>query len=240
MQGGSESTSILARPDCDSRETVTKRSPGSIRGSYGSIMKNVRVLSPLLISLSLASAALAQAGSPEVPDTPQPQSSVAAQPESSPVAGVGASGEDKLISQARHYPRGPRRPMGPHRGYAYQGFPPPPGLSPVGALIGFGIGAAAGASNCGQSTVGTHVALGLIGGGLGALIGGAIGAVANPFLHTRRVYRPSGTDEDEEAGLRSNAKKAHPQQSVSARPAPSQPASPQANAEGPLNEPAVP
>ncbi len=192
------------------------------------------------MSLLLASVALAQAGSPDAPDTPQPQPSVAAQPEPTPVAGTGASGEDKLISQARQYPRGPRGRMGPRRGGAYPGFPPPPGLSPVGALIGFGVGAAAGASNSGESTVGTHVALGLIGGGLGALIGGAIGAAATPFLHTRRVYRPSGTDEDEEAGLRSNARKAHPRQSVSANPAPSQPANPQASAEAPLDEPAVP
>jgi hypothetical protein len=152
-------------------------------------MKNLEFLSPLLMSLLLASVALAQAGSPDAPDAPQPQPSVAARPEPTPAAGTGSSGEDRLISHARQYPRGPCGPMEPHRGHAYPGFPPPPGLSPVGALIGFGVGAAAGAGNANDGTVGAHVALGLIGGGLGALIGGAIGAVANPFAHARRLLR---------------------------------------------------
>jgi hypothetical protein len=194
-------------------------------------MKNLRVLSPLLMSLLFASLALAQAGSPDAPDAPQPQPSVAAQPEPTPATGTGSSGEDRLISQARQYPRGPRRPMGPRRGYAYPGFSPPPALSPVGALIGFGFGAAAGAASANNGTAGAHVALGLIGGGLGALIGGAIGAAANPFLHARRVYRPSGSDEDQVAHLGRGARKAHPRPSVSATPAPSQRANPQATAQ---------
>jgi hypothetical protein len=187
-------------------------------------MKNLRVLSPVLMSLLLASVALAQAGSPDAPDAPQPQPSVAPRSEPTPAARTGSSGEDRLISQARQYPRGPRGPMGPHRGHAYPGFPPPPGLSPVGALIGFGVGAAAGAGNANDGTVGAHVALGLIGGGLGALIGGAIGAVANPFLHARRVYRPSGPNDDEEAALRPSTRKVHSERSVPAKAdSPSQP-----------------
>jgi hypothetical protein len=190
------------------------------------------------MSLLLASAALAQAGSPDAPDAPQSQPSVAARPEPSPVAGTGSSGEDRLISQARQYPRGPRRPMGPRGGYGYPGFPHPPGLSPVGALIGFGVGAAAGAANTGEATVGTHVALGLIGGGIGALIGGAIGAVANPFVHTRRIYRTSEPDdEDQEADLRRGARKTQPRPPVSATPAADQPVS---DAQAHLDEPAVP
>jgi hypothetical protein len=203
-------------------------------------MKNLGVLSPVLMSLLLASVALAQAGSSDAPDGPQPQPSVAARPEPTPAAGTGSSGEDRLISQARQYPRGPRGPMGPHRGHGYPGFPPPPGLSPVGALIGFGVGAAAGAGNANDGTVGAHVGLGLIGGGLGALIGGAIGAAVNPFLRARRVYRPSGSDEDQVADLRRDPRKAHPRQSVSATPAPGQPADPQATAQAPWDEPAVP
>jgi hypothetical protein len=177
-------------------------------------MKNTIVISPLLMTLLFASVALAQARNPNLPDAPQPQASASTRSEPTPVAGRGASGEDKLIRQARQYPRGPRRPMGPRRGHAYPAFPPPPALSPVGALIGFGVGAAAGASNSGESTVGTHVALGLIGGGLGALIGGAIGAVVNPLAHARRVRRPSGSDNDEEADLPSGARKAYSRQSV--------------------------
>lgn len=123
MRDGSASAAPSPGPDCDTRETVTKRSPGFIGGSYGSIMKNIKVLSPLLMSLLLASVALAQAGSPDAPDTPQPQPSVAAQPEPTPVAGTGASGEDKLISQARQYPRGPRGRMGPSARRCLPGVP---------------------------------------------------------------------------------------------------------------------
>jgi hypothetical protein len=174
----------------------------------------------LLMALLFGSVALAQAGNPETPDAPQPQPSVMVQPEINPVAGTGASGEDKLISQARQYPRVPRRPTGSRRGSAYSpGYPPPPALSPVGALIGFGVGAALGASGPGDGTVKGHVALGLLGGTLGALIGGAIGAAANPFMHARRVYRPSGPDDDEEAALRSDPRKVHSERSVPAKAA---------------------
>jgi hypothetical protein len=173
----------------------------------------------MLMLLLFVSVALAQGGRPDVPDAPQPQPSVAAQTEPAPVAGTGSSSDDKLISQAGKYPPVPGRRMGSHRGRAYPAFPPPPALSPVGALIGFGVGAAAGASNSGESTVGTHVALGLIGGGLGALIGGAIGAVVNPFARARRVRRPSGPDDDEEAGLRSGEGKTHSRQSIVSKPA---------------------
>lgn len=203
-------------------------------------MKNIKLFASFFVTLVLASAALAQDRKPGLPDAPQPQPSAAAQPEPTPVAGTGSSGEDKVISQSRQYPRVPRRPMGPRHGRAYPGFPPPPALSPVGALIGFGVGAAAGAANSGDGTVRAHVALSLIGGGLGALIGGAIGAVANPFLHTRRVYRPSGPDEDEEAALRRDMRKAHPGQSDSAKPAPGQLTRPQATTEASLKELAMP
>jgi len=201
-------------------------------------MKNLRVLSPFLTSLLLASVALAQAGSPDAPDAPQPQPSVAERPEPSPAAGTGSSTEDKLISQARQCPR---RPTGPRRGYAYPGFPPPPALSPVGALIGFGVGAAAGAANPGAGTVGSHVALGLIGGGIGALIGGAIGAAVNPFLHARRVHQPSEPDdEDQEANLRREARKTPPKPSISETPAPSPEAKTQGTAQALLDDPSVP
>jgi hypothetical protein len=183
-------------------------------------MKNQRVVFPLLASLLFASVALAQAGSRETPDAPQPQPSAMVQPETNPVAGTAASGEDRLISQARQYPRVPRRATGSRRGTAYSPwYPPPPALSPVGALIGFGVGAALGASGSADGTVKGHVALGLLGGTLGALIGGAIGAAANPFMHVRRVYRPSGPDDDEEAALRSDTRKVHSERSVPAKAA---------------------
>ncbi len=177
-----------------------------------------------LVSLLFGSVALAQAGNPEIPDTPQPQPSIAVQPEINPVAGTGASGGDRRISQARQYPRVAHRPMGSRGGRAYStGFPPPPALSPVGALVGFGVGAALGASGPADGTVKGHVAVGLIGGTLGALIGGAIGAAANPFMHTRRVYRPSGPDDEEESALRSDRRKARAGSVPAKAASPSQP-----------------
>jgi hypothetical protein len=146
-------------------------------------MKSLQVISSLLTSLLLGSVALAQAGS--LPDAPQPQHPASTQLESSPAANTEASSqqstppsdESKLLSQARPYPRFPRGPMGPPRGRAYpRAFaPPPPALSPVGALIGFGFGAALGAAASGDHTSAGRVAGGLIGGGICALIGGAIG-----------------------------------------------------------------
>lgn len=67
--------------------------------------------------------------------------------------------------------------MPPPRGRAYPSAfaPRPPALSPLGALIGFGAGAALGATASGDQTARGRVAGGLIGGALCALIGGAIG-----------------------------------------------------------------
>ena len=168
-------------------------------------MKNLRAISPFLVSLLLGSVALAQATNPPVPDAPQPQDSALAQPELTPGSNTRASTEEKLISQARRYPRSPHRPVRPSRGRVYaSGYSSPPGLSPLGALIGFGAGAVIGASNPADGTLRAHVTLGLIGGTVGALIGGVIGGA---FPHVRRGYPPSGAsdDEDEESAVRSGA-----------------------------------
>jgi hypothetical protein len=180
-------------------------------------MKNLRVFSPLLMLLLLGPAALAQAGNP-LPDAPQPQDLSSARPELTPPSNAEASGESKLISQARQYPRFPRRPARPSRGRVYaSGYSSPPGLSPIGALIGFGAGAAIGASNPADGTVRAHVTLGLIGGTIGAFIGGVIGGA---FPHVRRRYPPGpDDDDDEESNLRIPAKKLHPGRLVWARPA---------------------
>jgi hypothetical protein len=183
-------------------------------------MKNLRVVSLVLTSLLLGSTALAQAANAPVPEAPQPQNSSSTQ--STAAADTLKSGEDRLISQARGYPRFPGRTTGPGRGRMYgPGFPPPPALSPLGVIIGFGAGAALGASSPADGTVRGHVALGLIGGSIGALIGGAIGGAAHPFLHSRRFYRPSWPEGDEESDLQSHSKPGKPlaERSVSARPA---------------------
>jgi len=142
-------------------------------------MKSLQIISPLLTSLLLASVALAQADN--LPEAPQPQDSASNQVQLT--QGVKAaesaqeSGDDALISQARPYPRSPRGPMGPPPGRAYPSAfaPPRPPLSPIGALIGFGAGAALAAAGSQDQTTRGRVAVGLLGGSLCALIGGAIG-----------------------------------------------------------------
>src|SRR5580700_9043669 len=157
-------------------------------------MKNLPVLSPLLTSLLFGSMALAQAGN--LPDAPQPQETATTDVPlaQSPATETPAtqtpnpaeqSSENRLVSQAAPFPRFPRGPMPPPRGRAYPSAfsPRPPALSPIGALIGFGAGAALGASASGDQTARGRVAGGLIGGTLCALIGGAIGHAFSAVGH---------------------------------------------------------
>jgi hypothetical protein len=143
--------------------------------------------------------ALAQTG--VLPDAPQPQNPASTDVQLAPAPTVPATGtssietssinapstrppnqsaqppaENNLVSQAAPFPRY-RGPIPPPRGYGYPSAfaPSRPPLSPVGALIGFGAGAALGASASGDQTARGRVAGGLIGGAIGALIGGAIG-----------------------------------------------------------------
>jgi hypothetical protein len=183
-------------------------------------MKNLRIIAPLLMTLLFASAALAQAGKADLPDAPQPQASDAARSENPQDAKAGASGDNTLMSQAGRYPRLPRRPVRSPRGYGYRQAAPMPSLSPAGALIGFGVGGALGASASQDSSGRARLASGLIVGAIGALIGGAIGA-APPFWHRRRGYPPSGPDDDDDdSDLRSNARGSHTGRSASMRAAP--------------------
>jgi hypothetical protein len=157
-------------------------------------MKNLQVISALLTSLLFGAMALAQAGN--LPDAPQPQDAattdvpLAQSPASeTPVTQTPNPAEqssvNKLVSQAAPFPRSPRVPMPPPRGRAYPSAfsPRPPALSPIGALIGFGAGAALGASASGDQTARGRVAGGLIGGTLCALIGGAIGHAFSAVGH---------------------------------------------------------
>ena len=162
-------------------------------------MKNLQVISALLTSLLFGAMALAQAGN--LPDAPQPQDAattdvpLAQSPASetpvtqTPITQTPNPAEqssvNKLVSQAAPFPRSPRGPMPPPRGRAYPSAfsPRPPALSPIGALIGFGEGAALGASASGDQTARGRVAGGLIGGTLCALIGGAIGHAFSAVGH---------------------------------------------------------
>ncbi|HEY6338876.1 MAG TPA: hypothetical protein VIW68_10305 [Candidatus Sulfotelmatobacter sp.] len=139
-------------------------------------MKNLQILS-LLASLLVGSLALAQSGN--LPEAPRPQDTASTHSQPTPPASQSAmhDGEDQ-ISQARAFPRFPRGAMMPPRGRAYPSAfrPGPPPLSPVGALIGLGVGGALGALSSGDQTPRGRLAGALIGGGLCALFGGAIGS----------------------------------------------------------------
>src|ERR1700722_6734400 len=172
-------------------------------------MKNLQVLSSLLTSVLLASMALAQAGN--LPDAPQPRDTASTDLElaQSPATETPAtrtpvgqapnyaaqqSGENKIISQATPFPRSPRGPMPPPRGRAYPSAfaPRPPALSPLGPLIGFGAGAALGATASGDQTTRGRVAGALIGGSIRPLSRGAtrpaFSAVGHNF-HDRYAWR---------------------------------------------------
>ncbi|HWW16536.1 MAG TPA: hypothetical protein VN310_17895 [Candidatus Dormibacteraeota bacterium] len=200
-------------------------------------MKNLRIIFPLLMTLLFASVALAQAGKRDLPDAPQPQASAPAQSDNTQDANAGASADNTLISQAGRYPRLPRRPVRAPRGYGYRPAAPMPGLSPAGALIGFGVGFGLGASASQDGSANARVASGLIVGAIGALIGGAIGAVP----HVRRRYPPSDPDDDDDSDLRSDGRSPHPKQPVSAKTAaPAQSTGVEATAQTSPEEPAVP
>jgi hypothetical protein len=199
-------------------------------------MKNTRIISSLLMTLLSASVALAQAGSQPLPDAPQPQAPDSLQPDNTQDAKAGTSGDNTIISQAGRYPRFPGRPVRSPRGYAYGPAAPMPGLSPAGALIGFGVGFGLGASASQDSSANARVASGLIVGTIGALIGGAIGA----FPHVSRRYPPSDPDDDADSDLRSDGR-SHKERSAPAKTAPpSQSTEVRATAQASLEEPAVP
>jgi hypothetical protein len=84
-----------------------------------------------------------------------------------------------------------------------------PAQAAIGAAIGFGIGATAGAIGCARN--GTPVGSGiLLGGSLFALIGGAIGAshgAGYRFAHHRKnspLYSPGDNEKDQEARRKSD------------------------------------
>ena len=150
-------------------------------------MKNLRIPS-LILSTFLTSAALAQTSN--LPEAPEPPDSTSAQPaldaapdQSTYSSSKDSPGKDDAIAQAGTYPRFPRRPMPGPRGGGYPAvFPaPPPPLSPVGALIGFGVGGVLGAVGSGDQTGRGRLAGGLIGGGICDQIGGGIGAAYSAF-----------------------------------------------------------
>ena len=92
-------------------------------------------------------------------------------------------------------PRGPRPMMGyPRGGYYYTGMPAPNGRhATIGAVIGFGLGAAVGSK---ASDARTTLTLGAVGG----LIGAAFGLATPSFPSWRPYWRGPWPDDDDEYG----------------------------------------
>jgi hypothetical protein len=193
-------------------------------------MRHTKHVHFLLAPLLLASIAFAQAQ--DVPTSSSTSESDAISTARNPYTRIGDNSRNAIDDQTlaqfsqrrmgapfpsqRAYPRGMYQTQ--WRGHSN------PGHALIGAAIGFGLGAAIGASHSVHN--GTPAGSGvMVGGAIFAFIGGAIGAATvGPgfFAHRRRIDLPSGTedgDDDTESDLRlhSNPRPEQPDQAALAR-----------------------
>ena len=184
-------------------------------------MKNLQNISSLLIAaLLLLSAALAQVANSEIPDQ-LPVSVAVARCQYTPadlaclsVSQSGAVNSEKspdgtLAQMPRRIPGPPRLPRRPPGPYPRLGYPrmavPAPNVRH--AAIGFLIGFTLGVVHPNDRTARSHVALGLLCGGLGAVFGAAI-----PSFSSHHPYPAWPDDHDDEMASRSKvAKPASPE-----------------------------
>lgn len=209
-------------------------------------MTYLRVIPSFLASLLVVASAAAQTADGSTANYLPGRNEISmARSQYTQTADLAPDANDTRLAQLPR--RGPGMPFPPQRGYPRESHPPAwidggnAGHALIGAAIGFGVGAAIGASGSDRSgtTLGGRV---IIGGTIFAVIGGFIGG-AHPWPHPRRVYRPSWPEDDEESDLRSHsrAKEGQPRQSVLARPAsPSQPTGAEAIAPPSLRTAAIP
>ena len=184
-------------------------------------MKNLRTIASLFIApLLLLSAALAQVANSEIPDqlpvsiavarcqyTPTEDACLSLS-ESSAVNSE-KSPEGILAQMPRRIPKPPRLPRRPPGPYPRMGYPrmavpaPNVGHAAIGFLIGFTLGVV----HPNDRTAGSHVALGLLCGGLGAIFGAAM-----PSFSSHHPYPAWPDDDDDEMASRSKeAKPASPE-----------------------------
>jgi hypothetical protein len=199
-------------------------------------MKHTKRILPLLALLLMASAALAQTETNSTPDTSSSSEEItAAHSRYLQTADRAAEDNDsQTLAQVRD--RLPGSPSPPQRGHAHQGSHHQhwmdsgnAGHALIGAAIGFGVGALAGAKANKAPYPGDTARAVFLFGSFGALIGSAIGAAhgtGRPFAHRREIYPPTRPEDKETDGsadaLASNVKKdvqKNPEeQSVSAKP----------------------
>jgi hypothetical protein len=170
----------------------------------------------------LLSAVRAQVANPEIPDqlpvsvavarcqyTPADESCLSSR--ESGAANAKKSPDGTLAQMPRRIPAPPRLPGRPPGPYPRMGYPrmAVPAANVRHAAIGFLIGFTLGVVHSNDRTAGSHVALGLICGAVGAAIGAAV-----PSFSSHHSY-PSGSwpddDEDEMASRSKVAKPASPE-----------------------------
>jgi hypothetical protein len=189
-------------------------------------MRYPRVIPSVLASLLIVSSAPAQTSDAPTANNLNAGSEIAAaRSQYTQTPEIPDANDDTIVAQLPR--RGPRTPFPPQRGYPRGTYQTPwmehgnAGPAVIGAVIGFGVGAAIGA--CGSDRSGTTLeGRVIIGGTILSVIGGAIGAAhggPHPFARRRRVYRPSWPEGDEESDLRSHSKERDAGQSVSTRQA---------------------
>jgi hypothetical protein len=213
------SSSASRSNHCDTPKTVTRSSAQGCSARYSALMKPTKHLHLLLGLVLLASVARAQNRDLQVANSaPRDESIAQARRQYTQSADISTDADDNTLAQL---PRGgPGRPF-PRR-YPHSTYQAPwtdhgsPGHILIGAAIGFGVGAALGANNSARN--GTPVGGGiLIGGALFGFLGGCVGEAIGSFpgahyssVHRRRAYRPSWSEDDEQAVLRPDQKAKDP------------------------------
>ena len=175
-------------------------------------MKNLRIIDPLLLTtmLLLTSAAIAQTAVEQAAaDLPAPVAAARCQYTPADAACLGSSesgqatistNDDTLAQLPRRIPGPPVRPRRPPMGHPRGGYPGmwmPSGNgrhAAIGAIIGFGLGAALGAKANTDPHAGATVRASLLFGTFGALLGALVSQDTPSFS---RLQRPRGPWPDE-------------------------------------------
>jgi hypothetical protein len=220
-----------AQRRCDTPETITIQPAQFCHEHYSAVMKPTKHIPLLLASVLLASVTFAQTRDGRTADSAPEEISVA-NARSHYIQTPDTSPDTDNTTLAQRTRGGPGRPFPTQHGYPRPTYQTPwmdhsnAGHILIGAAIGFGIGAALGANNSARN--GTPVSGGIIlGGGLFGFLGGCVGKAVGDLqgLHfastyRRRIYRPSGPEDDERSELRSDTKpkEAHSEAAASREP----------------------
>jgi hypothetical protein len=183
-------------------------------------VKHLQVFGSFLTSLLLVSSVLAQSGDREAANQLANQADITAARSRYVQTEDLSDGPSDGQAYAQLRRPSPRPSLPPRIGYPQRGYPAmwrggSPKHAAIGALIGFGLGAALGAKFNTDHHGGAGVKAALLFGTFGALIGATAGNSFGP-MHHRGVYRRRCPAEDE---LGSRPKAVRTEQTASVRPA---------------------